>query len=46
MHDPMVVEVCYGGESGPYEVRGIGFVVVTFAADAVEKLPTEGKVGY
>lgn len=42
----MVVEVCYGGEGGPYEVRGIRFVVVTFAADAVEKLSTEGKVSY
>lgn len=46
MYNPIVVEVYYSRESGLYKVRGIGFVVVTFIADAVKKLPTKGKVGY
>ena len=44
--DAVVVQVGDGGEGGADQVRCVGFVVVAFAADAVEELAAEGEVGY
>ena len=45
MYDTMVMEVCYGGQSGADEVCRVGFIVGAFAADAVEEFAAKGKVG-
>lgn len=45
VHNAMVMQVSDGGEDSADEIGGVGFVVGPFAADAIEKLPAEGKVG-
>lgn len=43
MHNAVVVEVCDGGQYGADEVGGIGFVVASFATNAVEKFAAESE---
>jgi hypothetical protein len=45
MYDAMVVEICNGGEGRAHEIGGVGFVVVTLSADAVEQLASKRKIG-
>jgi hypothetical protein len=45
MYDAMVVEICNGGEGRAHEIGGVGFVVVTLSANAVEKLASKRKIG-
>lgn len=44
MHDPMVVEICNGGESGTDKISGIGLVVASFAADSIEELTSKSQI--
>jgi hypothetical protein len=46
MYNTMVVEIGNSGESRSHQVGGIGFIVVTFSADAIKKLASKRKVGY
>ena len=45
VHDAVGVEVGDSGEGGEDQGGGVGFIVVTFAADAVEELAAQGEVG-
>lgn len=45
VHDAVIVQVGDGGEGGADQVRGVGFEVAAFAADAVEEFAAEGEVG-
>lgn len=45
MNDAVIVEVGNSRQGGANEVRGVGFVVASFPANAVEKLAAEGEVG-
>ena len=45
VNDAVVVQVSHRTQGRPDEVRGVGFVVAAFPADAVEELATEGEVG-
>jgi hypothetical protein len=46
MDDAVVVKVCDSGKGGPNKIGCIRLVVVAFAANAVEKFTTKGKISY
>lgn len=45
MYDPMIVQVCDGGESGSNQVRSVSLIIGAFATDAIEELAAKGEVG-